>query len=200
MADARHLAARWGGRDIAWSCAHARTQRPPWVPVHGGGSAVARRPLHTLSLSLSTASPAVEQGCAHACERCFYPGESPKCLTSADMASVPLTLRTHPPYDRARAGSHTRQSVRSACTIALTEGRHAGWAVYRALGHSDAKLEALVERRHSTAPLRLRRRPAESSSGWRDGEMGGATHHRAVPALGPSPPASVRRWVSSGEG
>jgi hypothetical protein len=28
---------------------HARAQRPPRVPVHGGGSAVARRPLHTLS-------------------------------------------------------------------------------------------------------------------------------------------------------
>ena len=51
---------------------HARAQRPPWVPVHDGGSAVARRPLHTLSLSLSTASPAVEPP-VHACERCETP-------------------------------------------------------------------------------------------------------------------------------
>ena len=45
--------------------------------------------------------------------------------------------------------SHSHETVGSQCVYdspkPLTEGRHEEWAVDRALGHSDAKLEALGE-------------------------------------------------------
>jgi hypothetical protein len=86
---------------------HARAQRPPWVPVHDGGSAVARRPLHTLSLSQRRCQP---RGGARtcACERCetrSAPAPAPApCRVPRRGCSrpqkAPLTLSWYPSQRR----------------------------------------------------------------------------------------------------
>ena len=60
-------------------------------------------------------------------------------------------------------------------------------------GEGGARAEGTVERRHSTAPLRLRRRPARVEPGCRGGGGGWATHRRAMPRRrsSPSPPPSA---------